>query len=327
MPVKHRNLKLELLSMMNPGHLRDRLKGAITALVTPFTGGEVDHGDLSLLIEWQIGEDIDGLVPCGTTGEASTLSWHERIGIVRRCVEIAAGRVPVIAGTGTNNTETTITFTAAAKDFGADAALIVTPYYNRPSQEGIFRHYETIARNVDIPIIVYNVPSRTGVDLTPGTIERLASIPAIVGIKDATGDLSRPMALSASFGDRFIQLSGHDPTSFGFNTMGGRGTISVVSNVAPRLCVAMHDACRKGDCHTARSIHRRLRPLIATLERDTNPVPVKYALHLLHGTSPDVRLPLVGLEAATAETIREAIGVFLHEQSQTRSGPRRVAVR
>ncbi len=237
-------------------------------------------------------QGIDGLVPCGTTGEAPTLSWEERLDVIRLCVEVAGGKVPVIAGTGSNNTEATIAFTAAAEAFGADAALIVTPYYNKPSQEGIFRHFEAIASKVKIPIIVYNVPSRTGVDVLPHTIERLAEIPTIIGVKDATGDLSRPSAAHKLVGDRFLQFSGHDTTSFGFNTMGGIGTISVVANVAPRLCVDMHNACRKGDHNTARAIHHRLGPLIAALELETNPVPVKYAVHLLLGLNPDVRLPL-----------------------------------
>jgi 4-hydroxy-tetrahydrodipicolinate synthase len=290
-----------------------RISGAITALITPFADGEVDLKAFAGLVDWQITEGINGLVPCGTTGEAPTLSWDERIDVVRSCVEVAAGRVPVIDGTGTNNTEATVAFTEAARAFGADAALIVTPYYNRPSQKGIYHHFETIARRVDIPIIVYNVPGRTGVDLSFETMERLAAIPNIVGIKDATGDLTRPMALSARFGDRFIQLSGHDATAFGFNTMGGSGTISVVSNVAPRLCVEMHDACRRDDVHTARGLQHRLRPLIAALELETNPVPVKHALHLLRGMSPDVRLPLVRVEPKTASAIAAALVALVNQ--------------
>lgn len=292
---------------MTTEQLRYRVSGALSALVTPFRNGEVDLKSLAALAEWQIAEGINGLVPCGTTGEAPTLSWHERIAIIRRCVTVAAGRVPVIAGTGTNSTESTVAYTAAAKDFGADAALIVTPYYSKPSQSGIVRHFETIAAKVDIPIFVYNVPARTGVDLTPATIERLAPIPNIVGFKDATGDLSRVMTSAQKFGDRFIWLSGHDATAFGFNAMGGSGTISVVANVAPRLCAAMHDACRRGDPHTAREIQSRLRPLIAALELETNPVPVKHALHLMGKMSSDVRLPLVEVEPNTASAIRDAL--------------------
>lgn len=292
---------------MNPEQARDRLKGAMTALVTPFHKGDVDLKGLTTLVRWQIEAGIDGLVPCGTTGETPTLSQEERLGVIRTCVEVAAGQIPVIAGTGTNDTATTIAFTRAAEALGADAALIVTPYYNKPTQEGIFRHFEAIARQVNIPIIVYNVPSRTGVDLLPPTVERLAEIPAIVGIKDATGDLARPLAYPASMRGRFLQFSGHDATAFGFNTMGGSGTISVVANVAPRLCAEMHDACRKGDHHKARQIHHRLRPLIAALELETNPIPVKYALQLVLGLNADVRLPLTPALPETRNAIRAAI--------------------
>lgn len=290
--------------------LRGRLFGAISALPTPFRDGEVDLKSLAAFVDWQISEGINGLVPCGTTGEAPTLSWHERIMVIRKTVTVANGRVPVIPGTGTNSTESTIAFTAAARDFGADAVLVVTPYYNRPSQAGIVRHFESIAAKVDTPIIVYNVPGRTGVDLTPATIERLADIPNIVGFKDATGDLSRPMAFAQRFGERFVWLSGHDATAFGFNTMGGSGTISVVSNIAPRLCAAMHNACRIGDPHAARVINNRLRPLIAALELEVNPVPVKHALHLMDKMASDVRLPLVEVEPNTASAISDNLSVL-----------------
>ncbi|MDQ6433610.1 4-hydroxy-tetrahydrodipicolinate synthase [Mesorhizobium sp. LHD-90] len=292
---------------MNPDDLRSRLGGAMTALVTPFRDGSVDRPALRALVEWQVEEGIAALVPCGTTGEAPTLSFDERVAVMRVCVDAVAGRIPVLAGTGTNDTRSTIALTSAARAFGADAALIVTPYYSRPTQEGIFRHFQAVARQVDLPIVVYNVPSRTGVDLTPATLERLASIPAIVGIKDATGDLTRPMAVSHQLGERFVQLSGHDATAFGFNTMGGRGTISVVSNVAPRLCVDMHDACARGDVHAARAIHKKLRPLVAALELESNPVPVKHALHLLGWIRPEVRLPLVPVLPETAASIDEAL--------------------
>jgi 4-hydroxy-tetrahydrodipicolinate synthase len=310
---------------MTPEQARLRLNGAMTALVTPFSGGEVDLPGLTTLLEWQIEQGINGLVPCGTTGEAPTLSWEERLDVLAQCVKVASGRVPVIAGTGTNNTEATIAFTCAAQAFGADAALIVTPYYNKPTQEGIYRHFEAIARKVRIPIIVYNVPARTGVDLLPETIERLARIPTIIGIKDATGDLSRPSPLSSALGPRFVQFSGHDATCFGFNTMGGRGTISVVANVAPRLCVELHDACRAGDHHTARAIHHRLRPLIAALELESNPIPVKYALHLALGLSADVRLPLTPVQPETADAIREAMLTLAQNDSNVFNSRRAVA--
>ena len=310
---------------MTTDQLRQRLFGAMSALVTPFRGGEVDLGALAALAQWQISEGINALVPCGTTGEAPTLAWHERIAIIRTCVAVSAGRVPVIAGTGSNSTDATVAFTAAARDFGADAVLVVTPYYNRPTQRGIVRHFETIAAKIDIPIIVYNVPGRTGVDLAPETIAQLADIPSIVGFKDATGDLSRQMAQSQRFGSRFVALSGHDATAFGFNTMGGSGTISVVANVAPRLCVDMHEACRRGDTHTARAIQQRLRPLISALERETNPVPVKYALHAMGRIQPDVRLPLVEVEPETAAAIRTALTTFEPQSRSRAARPARTA--
>ncbi|GAA4118126.1 4-hydroxy-tetrahydrodipicolinate synthase [Aminobacter aganoensis] len=305
--------------------IRARISGALTALVTPFRDGEVDLKSLAALVDWQIAEGIDGLVVCGTTGEAPTLSWHERILVIRKTVQVAAGRVPVIVGTGTNSTESTIAFTAAARDFGADAALVVTPYYNKPSQSGMVRHFETVAAKVELPILVCNVPSRTGVDLAPATIERLAAIPGIVGFKDATGDLSRIMTLARCHGDRFIWLSGHDATAFGYNTMGGNGTISVVANIAPRLCAEMHAACRRGDPHAARSLHNCLRPLIAALELETNPVPVKHALHLLGRTRPDVRLPLVEVELETASAIGDALQAFDGRWTEGISGAARAA--
>lgn len=295
----------------------------MTALATPFRNGEVDYRGLATLVEWQMAEGIRGLVPCGTTGEAPTLTWQERTAIIGRCVEIAAGRIPVIAGTGSNGTAATIEQTAMAASLGADAALIVTPYYNRPTQEGIVRHFEAIAREVSLPIIVYNVPSRTGVDLTLETIERLAAIPAVIGIKDATGDLSRPMAVSRMVGDRFIQLSGHDATALGFDMMGGSGAISVVANVAPRLSVEMHDACGRGHFQAARAAQYRLLPLIAALERETNPIAVKHALHLLHGTCPDVRLPLTAATAETANAVRVALRSCLRDSEEPCAMPAR----
>lgn len=309
---------------MSRDQLRRRISGAITALVTPFHKGEVDYGAFSALVDWQVEQGINGLVPCGTTGESPTLGWNERIGLIRCCVERSAGRIPVIAGTGTNNTDSTVAFTEAARAFGADAALVVVPYYNRPSQAGIVRHFETLAAKVDIPLIVYNVPSRAGVDLMPATMARLAEIRTVIGIKDATGDLSRPMALPRCLGrvgaeqgdtarlqdasgDSFLQLSGHDATAFGFNTMGGCGTISVVANVVPRLVVEMHDGLRRGDIHTARAVNQRLRPLVSALDRESNPAPIKHALHLSRGMSPDLRLPLVPVEPETAAAIADAL--------------------
>ena len=271
---------------MTPDNARIRLNGAITALATPFSEGKVDFPGLTRLVRWQIAQGINGLVPCGTTGEAPTLSWEERLDIIGLCVKIAGGRIPIIAGTGTNNTEATVSFTMAAQSLGADAALHVTPYYNRPSQEGLFRHFEAIARKVRScrsSSTMFRRERRVDL-LTRHDRTPRRDFPTIVGIKDATGNLSRPPAISALLGDRFLQLSGHNSTSFGFNTMGGRGTISVVANVAPRLCVDMHDALRRGDHSAARAVHQRLRPLMAALDLDTNPVPVKCALIFCSGS-------------------------------------------
>lgn len=292
---------------MDPDPRHHRLTGMMTALVTPFLHEQVHGAALSALVCSQIEAGIDGIVAGGTTGEASSFLANERNAVIGLCVEAAKGRVPIIAGTGTNSTKDTIEFTSAAQALGADAALIVTPYYNRPSQEGVFQHFQAIARAVEIPIILYNVPSHTNVDLHLDTLERLAQFPNIVGIKDATGDLSRPMALASRLGDRFIQLSGHDATAMAFNLMGGQGTISVVANIVPSLCVGLQKACSRGDAKAALAIQQRLHPLIAALERESNPGPVKHALHLLHGISPEMRLPLVPVTPATAQAIETAL--------------------
>lgn len=284
-----------------------RLRGPVTALVTPFKHGEVDYVAFADLVEWQVDQGMAGLVPAGTTGEVPTLSWGEHIGLIRRCLEVVDGRVPVIAGTGTNDTQSTISYTHAAEALGADAALIVTPYYNRPSQEGLFRHFEAVVHKARIPIIVYNVPARTGVDLSLETLERLAELPGVIGIKDATGDMTRPSKLRAALGDRFIQFSGHDATALDFNILGGSGTISVVSNVEPRLMADMHEALARGDDEAAQAIAQRLQPLIKALERESNPVPIKYALHLMRNMAADVRLPLTPVEPHTADAIQAAL--------------------
>ncbi|WDZ76049.1 4-hydroxy-tetrahydrodipicolinate synthase [Ensifer adhaerens] len=284
-----------------------RLEGAITALVTPFREGKVDVVGLMSLVEWQMRHGISGIVACGTTGEAPTLSRNERAMVIERCVEVAERKIPVIAGTGTNSTETTIALTAEAKALGADAALIVAPYYSKPSQEGVYRHFEAVTKAVDLPIIIYNVPSRTGVDFAPRTLERLAELPGIVGIKDATGDIGRFLSMSAPLKSRLRPLSGHDQTALAFNLCGGYGTISVASNVVPRLVVAMHQAVATGNVSAAIAIHERLRPLLVALERETNPGPVKYALHLARRMSPELRLPLTPLAPEAAAEIRAAL--------------------
>jgi 4-hydroxy-tetrahydrodipicolinate synthase len=281
--------------------------GCITALATPFKGEGIDEDAFASFIEWQIAEGTRGVVPCGTTGEAATLTFAERERLIRIAVEAASGRVPVIAGTGTNCTETTIASTKAAKAAGADAALVVTPYYNKPTQEGLYRHFEAVARAVDLPIILYNVPARTGVDLAPDTIARLAEIPMIIGIKDAATDPERPLKVALAAGNRFVQLSGNDATAVSFNLTGGRGCISVLANVVPQLCAEMQAACRQDDVRRARAIQRWLLPLIQAFERETNPAPVKYALSLMRGWSPQVRLPLVPASQGTRDVIRQAL--------------------
>lgn len=292
----------------------DRFGGSLTALVTPFTDGgrRLDERAFAGIVEWQVAEGTEGLVVAGTTGESPTLTATKHDRLLRVAVEAAAGRVPVIAGTGTNCTRSSIELTRAAQAAGADAALVVTPYYNKPMQEGLYRHFAAIAGSVDLPMLLYTVPCRTGVDIAPGTLARLATIPNIVGIKNATGDLARPTATARATGAGFLQLSGHDATAAAFNLAGGRGCISVVSNVAPRLCADLQRACRDGDFRAAAAIQARLAPLVSALDRETNPGPIKFALSLLRpDVSPDLRLPLVAPAPGTATAVAEALEAVL----------------
>lgn len=268
-------------------------KGSITALITPFLDGKVNEKAFQDLVAWQIAEGTHGVVPCGTTGESPTLSHDEHHRVVELCLEVAKGKVPVIAGTGSNSTDEAIALTRHAKKAGADAALVVAPYYNKPTQEGLFRHFEAIAKAVDIPIVVYNIPGRSVIDISVDTFARLAAIPNIVGIKDATADLTRPLRLRAALGERYNQLSGEDATAIAFNAQGGAGCISVTSNVAPKLCAQMQDAWAKGDLAACDALNRKLMPLHDALFCETSPAPVKYAASLLGKSSADVRLPLV----------------------------------
>lgn len=305
---------------MNTFHSH-RLGGLMTALVTPFNDGRVDYQALEKLVEWQIHSGVDGLVVCGTTGEAPTLTWDERIRIIRSCVSLAKGRVSIIAGTGTNSTDLTISHTCSAAACGADAALIVTPYYNKPSQEGIARHFETVAASSSLPIIAYNVPSRTGVDLTVHTLDCLAQIPSIVGIKDSTGDEKGAEHLRSIFEDRFLLLCGNDDIACNFNLSGGDGFISVISNVLPHVYAALRDACRSGDWATATYIDRALQPIYRAFALDTNPCPVKYALKHRRGINDDVRLPLVPVAKETAAKIRAALDQMGSTAAETRRLP------
>jgi 4-hydroxy-tetrahydrodipicolinate synthase len=284
------------------------LQGSMTALATPFTADGLDEDTFENVVEWQISEGTNGLVPCGTTGEAPTLTAGERDRLIRICVECASGGVPVVAGTGTNCTATTIEQTRAAKAAGADAALIVTPYYSRPTQEGLYRHFAAVASAVDIPILLYNVPKRTGIDLHFSTVEQLAGIPTIVGIKDASGDLDRPRVTALVCGPQFVQLCGDDANAVTFNLAGGRGCISVVANVVPALCRDLQQACRTKAWGEARDIQHRLKRLDDAMAREPNPGPIKQALAFLHpGFSREPRLPLVSVAPATAAEIGDAL--------------------
>ena len=252
------------------------------------------------LVAWQIGQGTHGLVPCGTTGESPALHDDEARRIIALCVEVAKGRAPVIAGTGTNSTGHTIELTRQAKEAGADAALIVCPYYNKPTQEGLFQHFKTVHDAVDLPIIIYNIPGRSAVDMTNATMARLAKLPNIVGVKDATNDLARPLRMRREIGAGFCLLSGEDATAVAYLAQGGDGCISVTANVAPRLCSEMHEAWQRGDVKTVREINERLIPLHDALFAETSPAPVKYAASLLGRCTAEVRQPLWATHARNA---------------------------
>jgi 4-hydroxy-tetrahydrodipicolinate synthase len=288
--------------------LHTKFYGSITALVTPFRHGGVDELAFQDFVAWQIAEGTNGLVPVGTTGESPTLSHEEHKRVIELCVEVAKGKVPVIAGTGSNSTQEAIALTRHAKAVGADAALIVAPYYNKPTQEGIFQHFQAICQAVELPIFIYNIPGRSVVDISQATMERLASLPLIIGVKDATADLARPALLRQAVGNEFCQLSGEDATVMGFLAQGGHGCISVVSNVAPQLCAALHAAWRKGDVATASALRDRLVTISQVLFCETNPSPAKYALSLMGKMSAEVRLPLVPLTTpAHCEAVKSAL--------------------
>ncbi len=281
--------------------------GSITALITPFSGGEIDWKAFEKLVEWQIENGTDGLVPCGTTGESPTLTHEEHHDVVTRCIKIAAGRVPVIAGTGSNSTREAISLTAHAEKDGANGALVVTPYYNKPSQDGLFAHYKAIHDTTNIPIIIYNIPGRSVIDMSVDTMCKLAELPRIVGVKDATGDLGRPLLIRNRLGDNFCQLSGNDDTATGFLAQGGHGCISVTSNVAPAICAQMQDAWKAGDLATMTKARDALAPLHKALFCETSPGPVKYAASRLGFGTDEVRLPLVPATKAAREAVDAAL--------------------
>ncbi|ABV91898.1 dihydrodipicolinate synthase [Dinoroseobacter shibae DFL 12 = DSM 16493] len=282
-------------------------KGSMPALVTPMKDGAVDFATLEALVEWQIAEGSHGLVPVGTTGESPTLSHEEHEAVVAKVIEVAAGRVPVIAGAGSNNTVEAVRFVRHAKDAGADGALVVTPYYNKPTQGGMIAHYTALAEAADIPIVIYNIPGRSVVDMTPATMAALAALPTIVGVKDATGDLARVSQTRMACGPEFIQLSGEDATALGFNAHGGVGCISVTANVAPALCAQFQEATLAGDFATALALQDKLMPLHEAIFVEPGLVGAKYALSLLGKCSEDVRLPLLGLSDGTKVLIKDAM--------------------
>ena len=282
--------------------------GSIPALVTPFRDGMFDEAAFRKLVDWQIDEGSNGLVPCGTTGESPTLSYDEHYRVIALCVEQAAGRVPVIAGCGSNDTATAVRHMKFAQDEGADAALVVVPYYNRPSQDGLYAHFAHLAEQSDLPIILYNVPGRTVADLLPETVARLSEIPTIVGIKDASGNLARVSSHILGCGPDFCQLSGNDDMAVGFNASGGVGCISVTANVAPHLCADLQKATMAGDRNAAIEINNKLHLLHLALFSDTSPGPTKYALSRLHDWfDPQVRLPIIDASAASREAVDKAL--------------------
>ena len=282
-------------------------KGAVTALATPFRDGAVDAPALRDLIEWQIQSGIDGLVPCGSTGEAATLTHAEHESVIKLTVEQVRKRVPVIAGTGSNSTAEAIRLTAAAREMGADGALLLSPYYNKPTQDGIFKHYKMIAASVDLPLFVYNIPGRTASNITPETFARLSEIKNIAGVKEASGSMDQSSDILKLCGDRLTILSGDDGLTLPLIALGAKGVISTCSNVVPR---EMHDlvaAALGGDFAEAREIHYRLLPLIRALFVETNPIPVKQALAFMGKCANELRMPLVPMTAGPAEKLRIAM--------------------
>jgi len=278
-------------------------KGSMPALITPFKDGEVDAKAFQDFVEWQIAEGSHGLVPCGTTGESPTLSHDEHKRVVELCIEAAAGRVPVIAGAGSNSTSEAIDLAKHAKGAGADGVLVVAPYYNKPSQEGLFRHFKAINDAVEIPIIVYNIPPRSVVDILPETMARIGALQNVVGVKDATNDLARPLRERHLIGPDWCMLSGEDGTAVAYLAQGGAGCISVTANVAPKLCSMMHEAWQQGAMDRVRQLNQSLIPLHDAMFCEPSPAPAKFGASLLGKASPDVRLPL----AEASETARARV--------------------
>ena len=282
-------------------------QGSFVALITPFRDGEVDEQAFQSLVEWHIREGTHGLVPCGTTGESPTLSHAEHKRVVELCIEAAAGRVPVIAGAGSNSTREAIELTEHAKEAGADATLHVTPYYNKPTQEGLYHHFKAIADAVDLPVFIYNIPGRSVVNMSNDTMARLAEMTQIIGVKDATADIARVSSQRLLMGSDFIQLSGEDATALALMAHGGHGCISVTANLAPRACAEFQSACLAGDFGTALEYQDRLMPLHTALFLETSPAPVKYGAGLLELCTGELRSPLVEVSDETKASVKTAM--------------------
>jgi 4-hydroxy-tetrahydrodipicolinate synthase len=287
--------------------VRERIRGSIPALITPLKDGKVDEAAFRKLVNWQIDQGSHGLVPCGTTGESPTLSHDEHMRVVEICVEEARGRVPVIAGAGSNSTAEAISLTKHAKDVGADAVLSVTGYYNKPSQEGMYRHYAAIVDAVDIPVLVYNIPARAIVEMSVELMGRLANLKNIIGVKDATANLARPIRERIACGHNWRMLSGEDATTLGYMVQGGHGCISVTANIAPKLCADFQNACAQGAWDTALALQEKLMPLHDAMFVEPSPAPVKYAGSLIGICTDEVRLPLIAATDMARAKVREAM--------------------
>lgn len=282
-------------------------KGSLVALITPMKDGKIDEDALQKFVEWQIAQGTDGLVPCGTTGESPTLSHQEHMRVSEMTIEIAAGRVPVIAGAGSNSTAEAISLSRHAQKAGADAVLVVTPYYNKPSQEGLYRHYKEIHDSVDIPLIIYNIPGRSVVNMSVDTMARLAELDHVVGVKDATADLSRPLAERVVIRGEFCQLSGEDATALPYLAAGGSGCISVTANIAPKACADMQRAWREGNVKDAMALQEKLMPVHQAMFCEVSPGPVKYAAKLLGICSDEMRLPLCEIAPESKARVEAAL--------------------
>jgi len=282
-------------------------RGCYTALITPFTNGAVDYAQFESFTAWQVEQGVHGIVPCGTTGESPTLTHAEHKALIERAVKVANGRAKVMAGTGSNSTAEAIEFTQYAEKAGADAALVVAPYYNKPTQEGLYQHYKAIAESTSLPIFIYNIPGRSVINIADSTLARLAEIKNIAGVKDATGDLARVATLKHLVGDRLVQFSGEDMTMIGFNAMGGNGVISVISNLAPKLSAQVQELTLAGKYDEARIAHAPLVPVINAMFVETNPIPVKFATGVMGKCDGSMRLPLVAPGDATQALVRAAL--------------------